>query len=81
MKKYAAALAASLALVGAVPAASSMASAPVAHASCTYARIAGQTKCIARGQYCSRTRRAMRDYRRYGLSCTKRDANGRYHLQ
>ena len=24
---------------------------------------------------------AMRDYRKYGYSCTKRDYNGRYHLQ
>jgi hypothetical protein len=24
--------------------------------------------------------RAMRDYARYGLHCSKRDANGRWHL-
>jgi hypothetical protein len=53
----------------------------VAHAACTQAKIAGKSKCIARGQYCSRTAQAMRDYRKYGLSCTKRDRNGRYHLQ
>lgn len=48
---------------------------------CTKAKIAGESKCIARGQYCSRSAQAMRDYRKYGLSCTKRDRNGRYHLQ
>jgi hypothetical protein len=47
---------------------------------CTQAKIEGQSKCIARGQFCKRSARAMRDYRRYGLSCTKRDRNGRYHL-
>jgi hypothetical protein len=51
----------------------------IAHAACTQATIGGQSKCIARGQYCARLH--ARDYRRYGLSCTKRDANGRYHLQ
>jgi hypothetical protein len=81
MKRYSAALAATLALLGAAPAASSIASSPTAHMSCTQALIAGQSKCIARGQFCKRTRQAMRDYRRHGLSCTKRDANGRYHLQ
>ena len=81
MKKRTAALAAALALVGAAPVTSSSASSPTAHASCTYVRITGQTKCIARGQFCSRTARAMRDYRRYGYSCTKRDVNGRFHLQ
>jgi hypothetical protein len=54
---------------------------PMAHAACTQATIAGAHKCIARGQYCKRTARAMRDYRRYGLSCTKRDSRGRYHLR
>lgn len=52
---------------------------PVAHAACTQARIGGQSKCIGRGQYCSRQN--QRDYRRYGFSCSKRDARGRYHLQ
>jgi hypothetical protein len=52
---------------------------PVAHAACTYATIGGQSKCIARGQYCAR--RYASQYRRYGLSCTKLDANGRYHLR
>jgi hypothetical protein len=52
---------------------------PTARAACTQARIGGQSKCIARGQFCARAHR--RDYRRYGLSCTKRDARGNYHLQ
>lgn len=53
--------------------------APVAHSACTSATIGGQHKCIARGQFCARSHAG--DYRRYGLSCTKRDVNGRYHLQ
>jgi hypothetical protein len=51
---------------------------PVAHIACTKATIGGQSKCIARGQFCARAH--QRDYKRYGLSCSKRDANGRYHL-
>lgn len=50
-----------------------------AHMACKRATIGGKSKCIARGQFCARAH--ARDYRRYGLSCTKRDANGRYHLQ
>lgn len=52
---------------------------PVGHVACTYARIGGRSKCIARGQYCQR--RYARQYLRYELSCTKLDAHGRYHLQ
>jgi hypothetical protein len=77
MNARAAGLAVGLALIAAAPAASP-ASAPVAHSSCTYARIDGQSKCIARGQFCKRS--AQRDYRRYGFSCSKLDRNGRYHL-
>jgi hypothetical protein len=66
-----------LALLG--PATASNAASPVAHSSCSQARIAGQSKCIARGQFCKRS--AQRDYQRYGYSCSKRDRNGRYHLQ
>jgi uncharacterized membrane protein len=51
---------------------------PVAHIACTNAKIGGQSKCIARGQYCARAH--QRDYKRYGFSCSKRDARGRYHL-
>lgn len=54
--------------------------APIAHAACLHARIAGQSKCIARGQFCAHNARAMKDYVRYGLHCSKRDANGRWHL-
>lgn len=77
------ALIAALALAGAghATAAPVVASPPTAHPSCRQARIEGQSKCIARGQFCKRSQQAMRDYRRYGYSCTKRDRNGRYHLQ
>jgi hypothetical protein len=44
-----------------------------------YAVIGGKSKCIARGQFCAR--RYAIQYRRYGLSCTRLDRNGRYHLQ
>jgi hypothetical protein len=82
MRKYTVALAATLALVGAAPVASSTAASPTAHASCTQARINGQSKCIARGQFCQHSSaRARADYRRYGLSCSKQDYNGRWHLQ
>jgi hypothetical protein len=73
---------AALASLPTVAAAGSSLSPPaVAHAARTSATIAGQHKCIARGQYCQHTSRARRDHRRYGLDCTKRDRNGRYHLQ
>lgn len=65
----------------ALPAAAADAAAPIAHVACTHAVIAGESKCIARGEYCKRSAAAQRDYRRHGLSCTKRDARGRYHLQ
>jgi hypothetical protein len=52
---------------------------PVARAACIHAVIGGQSKCIARGQYCAR--RYQRQYLRYGLSCSRLDANGRYHLR
>lgn len=53
---------------------------PIAHIACTQARIAGESKCIARGQFCRHNARAMKDYAKYGLHCTRRDANGRWHL-
>jgi hypothetical protein len=43
-----------------------------------HARINGAEKCLRRGEYCAHS--ANRQYRRYGYSCTKRDANGAYHL-
>jgi hypothetical protein len=67
-----------LSLFVAVPAAP--ASSPTAHAACTSAVIVHQHKCIARGQFCTHTRRANRDYHRYGYHCGKVDRNGRYHL-
>jgi hypothetical protein len=68
----------------AVPAAPAVAGAsgsgPVAHIACKQARIAGESKCIARGQFCRHNARAMRDYARYGLRCNRQDVNGRWHL-
>jgi hypothetical protein len=72
-------LAVAAGLVAAAPAAAS--THPVAHIACKQARIQGQSKCIARGQYCAHNSRAERDYRHYGFTCSKRDRNGRYHLQ
>jgi hypothetical protein len=66
-----------LAIAAAAPAASSTAS-PLAHSACTSATIGGKHKCIARGQFCAH--RYASQYRRYGFRCTRRDANGRYHL-
>ena len=77
-RSLAATLLAALSLVAATPAAPA-ARPPTAHAACTSATIEGKHKCIARGQYCAR--RYQRDYRRYGLKCSKRDSRGRWHLQ
>ena len=71
---------AALGLLAAAPI--SAPAAPATHASivsCKSATIGGQHKCIARGQFCAVSYASQ--YRRYGLSCTKRDANGRYHLR
>jgi hypothetical protein len=70
-------LLAGLALAGAMAPAASTAS-PIAQIACMHATIGGQSKCIAKGQFCSRSLASQ--YRRYGLKCTRRDANGRYHL-
>jgi hypothetical protein len=72
------AVVAAVAALGAGPAAVPRAFANPAHASCKSAVIGGKHKCIARGQYCSRSHQS--DYRRYGYSCSRRDRNGRYHL-
>jgi predicted outer membrane protein len=83
MRKRCLAALAAVSLLGAAPSAAPAAltgsDAPVAHAACKRAIIGGHTKCIARGQFCARSH--ARDYRRYGLSCTNRDYNGRYHLR
>jgi hypothetical protein len=52
--------------------------APIAHIACKNAKIGGQNRCIARGQFCARAHQS--DYKRYGFSCSKRDRNGRYRL-
>lgn len=67
-----------VALSGAAPAGASPA-APVATSACTHATIGGESKCIARGQYCKR--HFASQYTRYRLHCTKLDSRGRYHLQ
>ena len=79
MRKRIAAVVAGLAISGGVPIVAPPAVAtPTAHGSCTSATISGQPKCLARGQYCSRSRKSQ--YKKYGYSCSKRDKNGRYHL-
>jgi hypothetical protein len=67
------------ALAGGAPQAIASPSRPIAQAACKHAVIGGQSKCIARGQYCAR--RYQRQYLRYGLSCSRVDVNGRYHLR
>jgi hypothetical protein len=62
----------------AVPAAPPSAAQEASAMACKRAKIGGQTKCIARGQFCARS--YQRDYRRYGFSCSYVDRNGRYHL-
>lgn len=61
----------------AAPAATPMPASPLV--TCKQATIGGNSRCIARGQFCARAHAS--DYRRNGLACTYRDANGRYHLQ
>jgi hypothetical protein len=82
MRSRVLALVVSVAVAAAAPAAVAPADTPdpAVHAACTSARIQGERKCIARGQFCRHTRAANRDYHRYGLHCGKRDRNGRYHL-
>jgi hypothetical protein len=80
MRRLASTLLAVAALTGgAVLAPGAADGAYTAHAACKSAKIGGKSKCIARGQFCARAH--AKDYRRYGLSCTKKDRNGRYHLE
>jgi hypothetical protein len=69
-----------LALVIPAAGAAAAGNGPTAHIACKQARIEGQSKCIARGQFCRHTARAEKDYERYGLRCAKRDARGNWHL-
>lgn len=80
MKRFAAAAvaAAAIAFGPAVPAAVASPEPVQAQIACKQARIGGQSKCIAAGQFCAR--RYERDYRRYGYSCAKRDRRGNWHL-
>lgn len=68
---------AALAVLGAAPTAAP--ATPTTPATCRSATIGGQHKCIARGQFCAV--RYASQYRQYGLRCTYRDVNGRYHLK
>jgi hypothetical protein len=72
------ALALALGIGSSVPAASASAT-PSAQIACKNATIGGKHKCIAAGQFCARA--YEHDYRKYGYTCSKRDANGRYHLK
>lgn len=72
--------------VAAVPAVQAApASLTLAAKSCSgsyvHARILGHEKCLRRGEYCTHTRSANRDYHRYGFNCGTRDRRGSYHLQ
>ena len=74
-------------LFAAMIAAGTLAVAPAAAPAATTTSLSACTQAKTRGRAVHRARavlqrsaRAMRDYRRYGLSCTKRDRNGRYHL-
>ncbi len=78
MRAAMAAVLVAVALSGATPAEASPAT-PIATSACTHATIGGESKCIARGQYCKRHYASQ--YTRYGLHCTKLDSRGRYHLQ
>lgn len=81
MRKRFAVLVVAAAFLGGAPVVGSpVASAEqVQQAACKRATIGGQSKCIAAGQFCAR--RYQSDYKRNGYSCSKRDANGRYHLK
>jgi hypothetical protein len=82
-------LAASASPIGfASPAASASAS-PAPHAAfiaktCSrgyvHGVILGKQKCLRQGEFCTHTRQAERDYRRYHFSCSRRDRRGEYHL-
>ncbi len=50
-----------------------------AQVACLHARIGGKSKCLQRGEYCAP--RYEHQYKHYGFKCTKRDRNGRYHLE
>ncbi|HWK25121.1 MAG TPA: hypothetical protein VNS09_01070 [Solirubrobacter sp.] len=70
-----------LACFALVPVPVATAGTATAHAACKRSTVLGKSKCLQRGQYCTHTSQAERDYRRAGFSCSKRDRNGRYHLQ
>jgi hypothetical protein len=83
MNRTIAGLLAGAALILAAPttAATAGTETPSVHAACTNARIQGDRRCIAAGQFCRHSRSANRDYHRYGFHCGRRDRNGSYHLR
>ena len=74
-------LRAEMGLIGKFPRGTGQVRAVLAH-SCTggrrHAVIGGVHKCLARGQFCARSR--DREYHRSGFHCHNRDARGNYHL-
>lgn len=68
--------------VAAAPSGAHRADPPVARsAGCVYAKIMGARKCLRRGEYCRHYQPAMRQYRRHGFKCSKRDRRGDWHLE
>jgi uncharacterized membrane protein len=76
-RRLAALACAALSIAVAAPATAPAADGPLAHAACQRATIGGQSKCIARGQFCAI--RFQRDYQRYGFTCAPK--SGGYHLR
>ncbi len=52
-----------------------------ASSGCVYGRIEGNRKCLRAGEYCIHHQPALREYKRYGFSCSERDPRGNWHLE
>jgi hypothetical protein len=74
------ALALALSVSAVVPVAGAGLAVPSSAFACngTTGRINGVSKCLRAGEFC--TKSAAKQYIKYGYACTKRDANGRWHL-
>lgn len=82
MHRRAVGLLAALSILAAAPAVGTTATgSPAVRTACVHATILGKSKCIAKGQYCTHSKAANRDYHKYGYHCGKRDSKGRYHLK
>jgi hypothetical protein len=70
------------AFVGVLPASGQATRQAIAAKTCSasyvHGVIGGSQKCLRRGEFCAHA--YARQYRRYGFSCNKRDAGGRYRL-